>query len=67
MNSGPGALVPETLLVFDHEGRAVKSFKTDKAIGRIAISPEANIVYGSYSRSDVGIVKYDLSDWLKEN
>ena len=67
MNSGPGALVPETLLVFDLAGRAVKSFKTDKAIGRIAISPEANIVYGAYSRPDVGIVKYDLSDWLKEN
>ncbi|RHJ94026.1 BF3164 family lipoprotein [Parabacteroides bouchesdurhonensis] len=56
--------IPNNLLVFDFDGNLVKNFKIDKNCGRLAVS-EDNIVYAFYTDPDVGIVKYNLQDYLK--
>lgn len=55
---------PKNILVFNHNGKLLKNFHLDKAIGKIAVSEDEKIILAVSIEPDIDIVRYDIADWL---
>lgn len=55
---------PKNILVFNHNGKLLKNFHIDKAIGKIAVSEDEKMILAVSIDPDIDIVRYDIAGWL---
>ena len=55
---------PETILVFNHEGKLLKNFHLDRSISQIAISNDEKTIYAISLEPDINVIKYQVEDYL---
>ena len=53
------------ILVFDHSGKLLKNFYSDRSVAKITVSEDENTLYAITEEPEVAIIKFDISKLIK--
>lgn len=53
------------ILVFDHSGNLLKNFRTDRSVGKIAVSEDENTLYAVTETPEIAIIRYNICNLIK--
>lgn len=55
-------LKPRNILVFDHKGNLLKNLRSERCVGRIAISEDEKTLYAVTEEPEIAIIRFDISN-----
>lgn len=55
---------PETILVFNHQGKLLKNFHLDRRIGKIVVSSDEKTIYAISLEPEISIIRYEIENYL---
>lgn len=55
-------LKPRNILVFDHKGNLLKNLRSERSVGRIAVSEDEKTLYAVTEEPEIAIIRFDISN-----
>ena len=55
-------LKPRNILVFDHKGYLLKNLRSERSVGRIAVSEDEKTLYAVTEEPEIAIIRFDISN-----